>query len=83
MDRDGSREGALSSEDETDRLPGVRRYLRGQAVSGKAAEIILSSWRGSTKKQYRPYLRKWFKFCSGRCQDPLSPPVGVVLDFFD
>ena len=52
-----------------------------EGVLGKTQEIILASWRQSTKKQYRCYLQKWILFTHTRSIDPLHPNLGEVLEF--
>ena len=44
-------------------------------------EIIMSSWKSTTKKQYSVYLHKWNEFCIQRQIDPMRPTVNKVLDF--
>ena len=44
-------------------------------------EIILNSWRKSTKSQYKVYFKKWQEFCARAGEDPLSPSTRVLLDY--
>ena len=62
-------------------LPLVRRTLEGQGLSRQSADIIMSAWRQNTRKQYKPYLRKWQDYCGQRKTDPLHPPVSEVINF--
>jgi hypothetical protein len=52
-----------------------------QGISSKAADIIVASWRPSTKKQYSVYIKKWIQFCRERQISSISPPLSQVLDF--
>lgn len=55
--------------------------LTEKGLSTGANSIILSSWRGGSKKQYSSYLERWVQFCSQRQIDSLRAPVTRVLDF--
>ena len=59
----------------------IRGRLKIQDISERACEIILSSWRKGTTKQYRVYLDKWTKYASQRNHDPSKPTVANVIDF--
>ena len=59
----------------------IRKALQSQGISPDDIDILMQSWRDSTKKQYRVYYQKWMLFCSGRKCDALSPTIGEVLDF--
>ena len=48
-------------------------------VSQKTTEIIMSSWRPTTAKQYDVYIKKWLQFSSSRNIYPLSPVIVEVL----
>ena len=37
-----------------------------RSISDAATSIIMQSWSDNTNKQYQPYIKKWFEFCSGR-----------------
>ena len=43
--------------------------------------VLMHSWRDGTKQCYRPYITKWFQFCSSRCVNPFKPPVPTGLAF--
>ncbi len=51
-----------------------------QGVPQGATNIILASWRETTKKQYWTYIRKWISFCGNRV-DPLAADIAEVLQF--
>ena len=59
----------------------IRGRLRMQDISERACEIILSSWRKGTTKQYRVYLDEWTQHASQRNQDPSTPTVANFIDF--
>lgn len=66
---------------QTDGLSVIRSALENQGVSQSAQELILSSWRGGTQKQYRTYWNKWQCFACEQSVDPFKPTVNKVLDF--
>ncbi|VDH93964.1 Hypothetical predicted protein [Mytilus galloprovincialis] len=41
----------------------LRNKMCEGGVSAEAADIIINSWRDSTKKQYGTYIKKWLLFC--------------------
>ena len=43
--------------------------------------ILMESWKSSTRKQYEPYIRAWNKLCVERDIDPTSPTLKAVTDF--
>ena len=67
---------------DSDGLQIVRMSLQSQRLSEQAIDIVMSSWRESTKKQYKTYLARWHKFSSKRSFDPLQPTVTDVIEFF-
>ena len=69
------------SEVDSDGLQIVRMSLQSQRLSEQAIEIVMSSWRDSTKKQYKTYLARWHKFSTKRSCDPLQPTVTDVIEF--
>lgn len=76
-------EGQTSSswgEAQTDGLSFVRRSLANKGFSAAVQATICNSWRSNIQKQYNTYLAKWELFTGKRGVDPLSPPVGIVLD---
>lgn len=59
----------------------IRRSIQSKELSEQAKDILLSSWREKTTKQYECYLRKWETFCGRREVDPFSTTVNNVLEF--
>ena len=62
-------------------LPLVREHLQSQGISPSASDIIMQSWRTSTRVQYSSYIKKWMEYCSKRQIDPISPPVASGINF--
>ena len=59
----------------------VRESFTQQGLSEDVAAFFVGSWRGSTLKQYRPYIERWSVFCDGRGISAVCPPIGALLDF--
>ena len=59
----------------------VRQFFASKGISGRASEIMLSSWRSSSAKQYGCFIRKWLHFCAGRQIDPLLFNELEVINF--
>ena len=62
----------------TSRVEYLRRQYKEQKLSEKAAELMLSSWREKSSETYESQFHKW---CSSRGVDPISCPVGEVINF--
>jgi integrase len=69
-----------ASEDETRSFSIIRKALQSQGISRKSRNIILKSWRESTKKQYDTYIKKWIHY-SKRKDNPCRPSITTVLKF--
>ena len=65
---------------ETGMFSVIRTTLKVKGVPKQARNLILKSWRSSTKKQYNCYLSKWFTFC-GKTINPIQPSINEVLKF--
>ena len=61
-------------------LPHVRRTLKNCGLYDRTANIVMISWRPTTKKQYGPCLRQWEDFCTTREVSPSDPPLPSVLE---
>ena len=73
---------ATSTEQNVTRsIPGVRRSLQRQGISTQASNLIMCSWRTSTKNQYSPYITGWLDFSSEQGCDAHAPPLEKVLDY--
>ena len=51
------------------------------ALSSKAKDIVVASWRSGTTKQYQTYLRKWQDYCEERSLDSFEPGVENAIEF--
>lgn len=72
---------STSQQSPSDGVQLIRQAVQAQGVSGKAQEIIMASWRPSTRTQYSTYLRKWNKFCARKHYDPFTASVNEVIEF--
>ena len=52
-----------------------------QGSSSSASDIIMQSWRTSTRVQYSSYIKKWLEYCHKWQINPISPPVASGLNF--
>ena len=61
----------------------IRTSIRvaGVPLPEQTSNIILSSWRHSTKKQYAVYIRRWTKFCAEQKLSIYQTDVLPVLQF--
>ena len=59
----------------------VRQVLASHRLSKKAQELVLASWRSSTRTRYDGVLKKWEEFCSKGNKDPFYTTIGDVLNF--
>lgn len=66
---------------ETGSMPNFRGQFEDQGLSRQTCEILLASWRYSTKKQYGTFIRRWLRFCSEREINSFQPSVKEVLSF--
>ena len=77
-------EGASSRQEvETDGLLLIRQALSKTGLSNQPIEIILDSWRVSTKKQYLCYIHKWLVFAEKPSISALEPDITHVLEFLN
>jgi hypothetical protein len=76
-----TRKKASVKKDETCCLEIIRKSLQRQGVPTTAIDIIMQSWRKSTKKQYASYIKSWISFC-GKKYNPFKPSVNQILAFF-
>ena len=60
----------------------IRESLQSNGILPHTLNIIMSSWRESTQRQYGTYLQKSQSFSSRWSVDPISPTINQVLDFF-
>ena len=50
-------------------------------LSERVLSLITSSWSAGTKKQYKPYIDKWCKYCSEHGLDPVKAPINAGAEF--
>ena len=62
-------------------MQSVRNSYRKRGFSKNATNIIMSSWRSSTKREYQVHISKWIQFCSRRKIDSISVSVQDVIEF--
>ena len=64
-----------------DSLPSIRGVFQNRGLSARATDIIMASWRDSTKKGYKTHIQRWIQYCCQRKIDKVSPSVNDVLEF--
>jgi hypothetical protein len=60
----------------------IRHSFENEGLSKPVVDIILQSWRDSTKKQYWTYIQRWVRFCAEKQADPMSSYINLILDFW-
>ena len=69
------------------RVAAVRRCLSKFSLPSRVSEIVMSSWRSSTKAQYGSAWAKWSSWCVQRQEDPTSCNLhrflGFLAELFD
>ena len=63
------------------RVEYLRQRYKEQQLSAKATELMLSSWREKSSKAYESQFQKWASWCSARSINPISCPIGDVVNF--
>ena len=56
-------------------LLGVRENFITAGLPEATVQIIMSSWRTSTKNKYNIYLNKWIDYCSTHDIDPFNATI--------
>ena len=59
----------------------VRKLYEERGFSEKTTDIIMLSWRDSSRKQYDVHIRKWLLFCGTREIDPVHADIKDSLEF--
>lgn len=62
-------------------LPLVGDILKAEGFSSASTDIVLSSWKDSTQKQYKTYITKWVHFCNTRNINPKTPVARELIEF--
>ena len=65
----------------TSRVEYLRGRYKDQQLSEKATELMLASWREKSSKAYDSQFQKWIGWCNKRGADPISCPIGEVVNF--
>ena len=66
---------------EVDCFSHIREALESTDLPKRSIDLILSSWRGSTKKQYRSYLTRWVLFCEQKQVDSVYTTATIIIKF--
>jgi hypothetical protein len=59
----------------------IRKFYEGKYFSSGTINILLSSWREATSRQYHICLLKCYTYCWERNINPFSPCLSAVLSF--
>ncbi|XP_031571383.1 uncharacterized protein LOC116305584, partial [Actinia tenebrosa] len=62
-------------------MQGIRQQFIECNISEDITNVLMSSWRPSTQKQYEVHIRRWGGFCLQRKVDSLRPNINDVLEF--
>ncbi|XP_066287689.1 uncharacterized protein [Branchiostoma lanceolatum] len=63
------------------RVDCLRRQYRQYKFSEEVTKVLLASWRPKTTSLYASVWRRWARWCGARRLDPISAPLGKVLQF--
>ena len=66
----------------SDGMSCVRKHFREQGLSESATNIIMSSWKSGTKKQYNTFIKRWLQHCCKNKVNSIQPSLNQVLEFF-
>lgn len=67
--------------DSLDRLACLKSSLNASGISSDCSDVICSSWRDSTNKQYQYAWCKWSKWCLRNSFSPVNANMSVILNF--
>ena len=59
----------------------VRKLYRKRGFSKQTVNIIMSSWKLGTKKQYQTFTKIWFQYCSEEQVNSVRPTLDNILEF--
>ena len=65
----------------TSRVGYLRQRYKDCQISEGATKLFLASWRQKSSKTYDSLFGKWISWCSERDCDPISCPIGEVVNF--
>ncbi|XP_052234247.1 uncharacterized protein LOC127846782 isoform X2 [Dreissena polymorpha] len=75
-----TKQNVSTSQNETRTFSLIRKSLKNKGISKQARDIILGSWRETTKRQYDGYIKKWINYC-GQSKNPIKPNLKHVINF--
>ena len=81
---DGSEYGeptAFIEQAQVDSMVHLQHRFRREGADQSLAEFICSSWRGSTRDQYRYAWRSWSEWCNGHSLPKTGPTVGQFISY--
>ena len=61
-------------------MPLVREQLQKLGLSPDTIDILMASWRKSTRKQYATYLSRWVTYCKNKQLDVTHATINDGLD---
>ena len=61
----------------------IRESYVEQGVSKGVIDVVMHSWRNSTKTQYAPYIKMWLEYCEKNGLQYQKPTVSQVADFLE
>ena len=59
----------------------LRQRYKNCHISEGATKLLLASWRQKSSKTYDSLFGKWIGWCTERDSDPISGPIGEVVNF--
>lgn len=62
-------------------MSSVREIFKSRGLSETSTNILMSSWKHSTKKQYDTFIKKWFVYCSMRKINQFEASLENVIEF--
>ena len=65
----------------SDLMPCIRSNFIAAGLQESTVEIIMSSWRDSTKEKYNIYLKKWIEYCGQNSINPFNATTYDGLSF--
>ena len=74
---------SFGKKDADGRCSVIRRQLKSCGISESASEIITSSWKEGTRKQYSSAWDKWYFWCLRRHSNPFDTTQAVVISYLN
>ena len=78
LQREGT---SVAQNSSVDGMSAVRRSFEKKGISDEVTEILLASWKDSTKSKYNSYIKRWYSLCSERNINSYCPDDTDVLNF--